>query len=322
MLRLNNQFFPARLLSLIHPLQLRKSRRPRILHVRHPRLIYCAVSGFGRSGPYAERGGFDLIAQGMSGLMSITGEGEGRPPVKVGSPVTDITAGILASMGVLAALHSRNQTGVGQMVDTSLFETGVTFSYWHSAIAFATGNCPGALGSAHPLNTPYQAYQTADGWINIGGANQPNWLRLLDVLDAPELKSDPRFEQNKNRMENKPALDQILTDLLMRKNSDEWLAALEDAGIPAGPILSVPEMHNDPQTLAREMVTSTQHKRMGEVKTIGFPVKFSETPAAITQAAPVYGQHTHDVLIECGYNGAEAQKLIDDGSVIAEKEAG
>jgi crotonobetainyl-CoA:carnitine CoA-transferase CaiB-like acyl-CoA transferase len=288
------------------------------LHKRYPRLIYCAVSGYGRTGPYAERGGFDLIAQGMSGLMSYTGEGDGRPPVKVGAPVTDITAGILAAMGVAAALHSRSQTGVGQMVDTSLYETGITFSYWHSAIAFATGDCPGALGSAHPLNTPYQAYQTADGWINIGGANQANWLRLLDVIDAPKLKSDPRFELNINRMENKPALDQILTEKLSHKSTDQWLGALELAGIPAGPIRTVPEMHQDPHTISREMVTTTEHKRLGPVKTIGFPVKFSETPGAVTQAAPVLGQHTRDVLRENGYNEQEIQNFIDIGAVVAE----
>ena len=250
--------------------------------------------------------------------MSYTGEGDGRPPVKVGAPVTDITAGILAAMGVAAALHSRSQTGVGQMVDTSLYETGITFSYWHSAIAFATGDCPGALGSAHPLNTPYQAYQTADGWINIGGANQANWLRLLDVIDAPKLKSDPLFELNINRMENKPALDQILTEKLSHKSTDQWLSALELAGIPAGPIRTVPEMHQDPHTIAREMVTTTEHKRLGPVKTIGFPVKFSETPGAVTQAAPVLGQHTRDVLRENGYNEQEIQNLIDIGAVIAE----
>ena len=288
------------------------------VHKRHPQLIYCSVSGYGRTGPYAKRGGFDLIAQGMSGLMSYTGEGKDRPPVKVGAPVTDITSGILAAMGVSAALHSRNQTGVGQLVDTSLYETGITFSYWHSAISFATGDCPGALGSAHPINTPYQAYQTADGWINIGGANQANWLRFLDVIEAPELKSDPRFGLNVDRMANKPALDQILTEYLQLKSSDQWLSELEAAGIPAGPIRTVPEMHQDPHAIAREMITSTEHKRLGTVQTIGFPVKFSETPGAITQPAPVLGQHTRDILRENGFDDLQIQKLIDDGDVIAE----
>jgi crotonobetainyl-CoA:carnitine CoA-transferase CaiB-like acyl-CoA transferase len=169
------------------------------LRKSNPRLIYCSISGFGCTGPYADRGGFDLIAQGMSGLMSITGEGPGRPPVKVGSPVTDITAGILACVGILAALHHRGVTGRGQMVDTSLFEAGITHTYWQSAICFATGQPPGPMGSAHPLNAPYQAFRTADGWITIGAANQSNWLRLIAVLETPELGNDPRFANNRDR---------------------------------------------------------------------------------------------------------------------------
>src|SRR5215472_959198 len=157
----------------------------------NPRLVYCSISGFGRTGPYADRGGFDLVAQGMSGLMSITGERAGGPPMKAGAPVTDITAGILACVGILAALHARESTGKGQMVDTSLFEAGITHTYWHSAICFATGHAPGPMGSAHPLNGPYQAFPASDGWITVGAANQDNWLRLLDALEAPELRDNP-----------------------------------------------------------------------------------------------------------------------------------
>ncbi|HLI29694.1 MAG TPA: CoA transferase, partial [Terriglobia bacterium] len=176
------------------------------LHSLNPRLIYCAISGFGRTGPYADRGGFDLIAQGLSGLMTITGEGPGSPPMKVGPPVTDITAGVLACAGILAALHHRESTGQGQMVETSLFEAGIIQTYWHSAICFATGQAPGPMGTAHPLNAPYQAFPTADGWITVGAANQGNWLRLLQALEAPELGDDPRFTNNPGRMHNLPAL--------------------------------------------------------------------------------------------------------------------
>ena len=176
------------------------------LHASNPRLIYCSISGFGRTGPYADRGGFDLVAQGMSGLMSITGEGPGCPPVKLGAPVTDITAGILACVGILAALHSRASSGQGQMVDTSLFEAGIIHTYWQSAIAFATGQAPGPMGTGHPLNAPYQAFPAADGWITVGAANQGNWLRLLEALEAPELGYDPRFANNPERMRNLPAL--------------------------------------------------------------------------------------------------------------------
>ena len=183
----------------------------------NPGLIYCEVSGFGRTGPYAERGGFDLIAQGMSGLMSITGEGPGRPPVKCGAPMTDITAGILAAMGVLAAYVHRLKTGEGQRVDASLFEAGIVHTYWQSAIALATGIAPGPLGSAHPLNAPYQAFETADGWITIGAANQANWLKLTDALEASTLKSDARFASNAARMANLPALVATLTPLFKQR---------------------------------------------------------------------------------------------------------
>lgn len=278
-----------------------------------PKLVYCAISGFGRAGPYARRGGFDLIAQGMSGLMSITGEGAGRPPVKVGPPITDISAGIIAAMGVVAALFARHTTGRGQLVDTSLLEAGVTFTYWHSAIAFATGDCPGALGSAHPLNTPYQAYMTADEWINIGAASEPNWRRMVNILGAPELAEDPRFRTNTDRMANKEALDACLEPLFRRMNAAEWLSAFEAAGVPAGPILSVPDMHSDPQVVARDMVPTVQHARRGAVRTIGFPVKFSDTPANVALAAPCLGQHTREVLNEHGYSDAEIAWLMDSG---------
>src|SRR5713101_8072119 len=223
------------------------------VHALNPRLIYCSISGFGRTGPYADRGGFDLVAQGMSGLMSITGEGPGHPPVKVGAPVTDITAGILACVGILAALHSRESSGQGQMVDTSLFEAGIIHTYWQSAICFATGRAPGPMGTSHPLNAPYQAFPASDGWITVGAANQENWLRLLEALGAPELRDDPRFANNPERMRNLSALTAALTPLFQRRTVAEWLRRLEESGVPAGPVLDIAEMHADPQALAREM---------------------------------------------------------------------
>jgi crotonobetainyl-CoA:carnitine CoA-transferase CaiB-like acyl-CoA transferase len=208
----------------------------------NPALIYAEISGFGRTGPYAERGGFDLIAQGMSGLMSITGEGPGRPPVKVGPPVSDITAGILLAMGISAAYARRLQTGEGQKVDTSLFEAAITHTYWQSAIALATGTSPGPMGSAHPLNAPYQAFQTADGWINIGAANQTNWERLVQLIGAPELNEDPRFSVNTGRMANLEALTEILNAVFRQKSTGgRWVPGrtravdLRDACRPADP---------------------------------------------------------------------------------------
>jgi crotonobetainyl-CoA:carnitine CoA-transferase CaiB-like acyl-CoA transferase len=285
------------------------------LHALNARLIYCSISGFGRTGPYADRGGFDLVAQGMSGLMSFTGEGPGCPPMKLGAPVTDITAGILACVGVLAALHSRASSGQGQMVDTSLFEAGIIHTYWQSAICFATGRAPGPMGTGHPLNAPYQAFPVADGWITVGAANQGNWLRLLEALEAPELGSDPRFANNAERMRNLPALQAALTPLFRCRSSAEWLHRLEDAGVPAGPVLDVSQMHADPQALARDMIVETTHPTAGQVTAIGLPIKFSDTPGGVRRAAPVFGQHTREVLRDHGFSDAELDQMAAQGAV-------
>ena len=283
----------------------------------NPGLIYCAVSGFGRTGPYASRGGFDLVAQGMSGLMSITGEGPGRPPVKVGAPVSDITAGILAALGVAAAYARKLATGEGQVVDTSLLEAAITHTYWQSAIAFATGVAPGPMGSAHPLNAPYQAFRTADGWVNIGAANQTNWMRLIASLGVPELAQDPSFATNAGRMENLPALVEVLEAIFTRRSTQEWLALMEEAGVPAGPVLSITEMQADPHVLAREMVVALDHPVAGPTQAIGLPVKFSDTPGKVVRAAPRLGEHTREVLAEAGYDGQEIERIVASGAAIA-----
>ncbi|MEO0622698.1 MAG: CoA transferase [Pseudomonadota bacterium] len=269
----------------------------------NPRLVYLAISGFGRTGPYADRGGFDLIAQGMSGLMAITGEGPGRAPVKCGAPVSDITAGILGAMGVSAALASRAVTGRGQMVDTSLYEAAITHTYWQSAIAFATGVSPEAMGSAHPLNAPYEAFETAEGWITVGAANQANWERLVEALGRPDLAADPRFATNADRMANRPALVEALTAVFGTATAAEWLTRLEAAGLPAGPVNSIAEMHADPHTAARAMVVETEHPVAGPTRAIGMPVKFSAPPPT-PRPAPVLGQHTEEVLREAGLDPA------------------
>ncbi len=282
----------------------------------NPGLIYCEISGFGRTGPYADRGGFDLVAQGMSGLMSVTGEGPDRPPVKCGPPVTDITAGLLATMGVLAATIERNKTGKGQRVDTSLFEAGITQTFWQSAIALATGVSPTPMGSAHPLNAPYEAFQTADGWLTLGASSQVVWQRLPDVLGLPELLSDSRFLQNEDRMVHRAELADALAPAFKKRSTNDWLERLDAAGVPAGPVLSVGEMLADPQTKAREMLIETEHQRLGPVQTIGFPVKFSETPAAIERGAPTLGQHTTEILLKLGYADSDIDQLVADNVVI------
>jgi crotonobetainyl-CoA:carnitine CoA-transferase CaiB-like acyl-CoA transferase len=285
------------------------------LAAEKPALVYCTLSGFGRTGPYAERGGFDLIAQGMSGLMSITGEGPGRPPVKIGAPVTDITAGVLGAMGILAALFHAQKTGQGQLVDTSLFEAGIMHTFWQSAICLATGVAPGPQGSAHPLMAPYQAFQTSDGYINVGAANQSNWTKTLNALGATELGTDPRFKDNASRMGNLEVLVGLMNDRFRAKSSAEWLDILEAAGVPAGPVMNMLQVHSDPQTLAREMVTEVQHKTLGAVKTLGQPVKLSKTPANLRRGAPVMGQHSAEILAEIGYSEAEIATLAKDGTI-------
>jgi len=271
----------------------------------NPGLIYCEISGFGRTGPYRERGGFDLIAQGMSGLMSVTGEASGRPPVKVGPPITDITAGILGAMGISAAYASKLQTGLGQRVDTSLFEAGIT----------QTGVAPEPMGSAHPLNAPYQSIATSDGWVNVGAANQSNWLGMLKVIQAEHLADDKRFITNADRMKNRSVLIQELETVFTTRSTASWVQLLNQAGIPAGPILDVAQMHKDDQAIARDMVTEVDHPVAGTVKTLGAPVKFHGTPGGVRRAAPTLGQHSLEVLLEVGYSQADVQKMINEGVV-------
>jgi crotonobetainyl-CoA:carnitine CoA-transferase CaiB-like acyl-CoA transferase len=283
----------------------------------NPGLIYCEISGFGRTGPMADQGGFDLVTQGMSGLMSITGEGPGRPPVKVGAPVTDITAGLLACVGVCAAYAHKLKTGQGQRVDTSLFEAGIIQTYWQSAIAFATGASPGPLGSAHPLSAPYQAFETRDGWITLGTSNQKTWSQFLEALDAPDIAGDPRFKDNAGRMMHRPQLVDALAPHFKKRSTKEWLDLLAKAGVPAGPVLSITEMHAHPQTAARDMVLSVDHAKAGTVLTLGLPIKFSGTPGGVACGAPVYGQHTREILQEAGYQSAEIDQLVAE-NVVAE----
>lgn len=288
-----------------------------LLSETNPGLIYCEISGFGRTGPMAHLGGFDLISQGYSGIMSVTGEGEGRPPVKCAPPLTDITAGILAAMGILAAYIERLDTGKGQRVDTSLFEAGVTQCFWQAAVTLATGVSPGPLGSAHPLTAPYQAFETSDGWITVGGSNQGTWHRLIEAVELPELAEDARFRENTDRMQHVDELAAILGERFKRRSTTEWLTLLEEGGVPAGPVASIGDMLKFPQTLARDMVVEVDHSKLGPVRTLGFPVKFSETPASVDRGAPLLGEHTPEVLADLGYTEDEIHQLIRSGAARA-----
>jgi crotonobetainyl-CoA:carnitine CoA-transferase CaiB-like acyl-CoA transferase len=281
----------------------------------NPALIYCSLSGFGRTGPYKHRRGFDLMAQAMSGIMSFTGEKPDGPPVKCGAPLSDITAGILAALGILAAYTHRLKTGQGQWVETSLFEAALVQTYWQAAIALATGVAPKAMGSAHPLNAPYQAFEASDKWIVVGGANQKHWLRTLEVLGIPELARDPRFATGGDRMAHLKELEALLSAHFRTKPAQHWLSALEEAGVPCGPVNNMLQALADPQTIAREMVVEVEHSSLGKVKTMGLPIKFSATPGGVRSGAPLYGEHSDAVLSAYGFDAAEIAALRKEGAV-------
>ena len=275
----------------------------------NPKIILCEISGYGRTGPYANKGGFDLVAQGASGLMSITGESKEKPPMKVGAPLTDITAGILGATGVLAALINREKTGFGQKVDTSLFEAGIIHTYWQSAIAGATGSSPGPLGSAHPLTAPYQAFKTKDKWITIGASNQNSWMNLIKALKREDLNKDERFCNNKNRMKNLNALVEILNIEISKKTSKEWLTIFDKEGLPCGPINSILDMHIDSQTIHRKMIIDVENKKAGKSKAIGMPIKFSNTNNEKFIGSPTLGEHTNQILEEFGFSITDIDKF-------------
>jgi len=285
-----------------------------VLRALNPRLVYCAITGYGRTGPYADKGGFDLIAQGFAGLMSITGE-PGGAPVKAGPPIADICAGILAALGTVAALNARNTTGRGQMVDTSLMEAAIQQTYWHSAIYLATGVNPEPTGSAHILSAPYQAFPTADGWINLGGANQANWERIAKAIGREDLIADPRFATNGERMKHLGELTPLIAERMKLRPSAHWMREFEAAGMPVGPINRIGDMLADPHVKAREMVVELDHPKAGRTKAIGLPIKFSDTPGAVLRPAPLLGQHTREVLDSLGYDSAAIERLVASGAI-------
>ena len=265
----------------------------------NPRLVYCSISGFGQTGPYASRGGFDLIAQGMSGIMSATGR-EGGPPVKVGVPITDLGAGLFALFGILCALRARRTTGRGQFVDTSLFEAGLALSAWEATEYWYTGQIPRRLGTAHRLNAPYQAFRASDGYFTVGAANNKLWGLFADLLGLSHLKNHERFNNVGTRLENRAELEKLIEAVTGKHTRAHWLERCEAAGIPAGPIYNVAEALADPQAQARGMTQEYAHPKAGKLKTLGNPVKMSRTPAAFTRVPPSLGEHAEEILKELG----------------------
>ncbi|MBV8411723.1 MAG: CoA transferase [Alphaproteobacteria bacterium] len=273
------------------------------LHARNPRLVLGSISGFGQTGPYASRGGFDLMVQAMSGLMSVTGPKDG-PPYRIPLAISDVGAGLYLTIGVLSALQARQTTGEGQWVETSLLEATVSLGVYEAANYFANGKRPEKLGQAHRGSSPYQVFQTLDGWLTIGGAQQNFFRKLCALIGKPELADDARFRTNADRVQNNDVLVGLLQQEVKKRTTAEWMAALEAEGIPAGPVLHHDEVFADPQVLARDMVVEVEHAKAGRQKTLGVPLKFSSTPAAVRRAAPALGEHDEEIksrrLRACG----------------------
>ncbi|SFN61816.1 CaiB/BaiF CoA transferase family protein [Mycetocola miduiensis] len=267
------------------------------LRAINPGIIYASISGFGQDGPYAQRPGYDLIAQGMTGLMSITGMPDG-PPVKAGVPVADLGSGLFCVYGILAAYVHKQRTGEGQRLETSLYDAALSFTVWEATEYWASGQVPQATGSSHRMSAPYQAFRTRDGWITIGANNQRLWGFLCAALERPDLEDDARFASNPDRMRNKAELAELIESVLANDDTEAWVAKLLDGGVPAGPIRSYGEVLDDPHTRARKLTQSIPHPVEGEVKTLGFAVKFSETPAVTRRHPPLLGEHQNEVLGE------------------------
>jgi crotonobetainyl-CoA:carnitine CoA-transferase CaiB-like acyl-CoA transferase len=285
----------------------------------HPGLIYCGISGFGRTGPYSHLGGVDLIAQGMSGLMSVTGNGPGHPPLKTGAPICDVMTGMFGAMGVLAALHHRNRTGEGQFVDTSLFESGIAASFHQSSQYVASGEAPVARGNVHPLSGPYEVFQAQDGWMTVAAGNDERWSSLVRMLGREELVTDPRYAKTPDRMANLDEVRDILTPYFREKTRAEWMPMMEKAGIPAGPILDTAEMHQDEQARYRNMIVEVEHSSAGKIDTLGPAVKLSKSPTSVRRAAPRLGEHSAEILGEFGYGDDEIADLLEAGVIEAPK---
>lgn len=278
----------------------------------YPALIYASISGYGQTGPDSHKGGFDLVAQGVSGLMSVTGE-PGRPPAKVGVPLTDLGAGLFALSAILAALYYRTRTGRGQHIDTSLVEAGLALSVWESAEYFAAGVAPAPLGSAHRMFAPYQAIRCADGYITLGAANDRLFESLCRLLGHPEWISDPQYATATLRVRNREGLIARIEAITTRQPRAHWLMQLDSAGIPCGPINDYAQAFADPHILERGMVVEIDHPTLGRMKTLGPPVKMSETPPRGRGRAPLLGEHTREVLLEAGYTEDEVRVIVGVG---------
>jgi formyl-CoA transferase len=284
------------------------------LSALNPRLIYCSISGFGATGPYAPRGGYDLIAQGMSGIISLTGE-EGGAPAKAGVPLSDLAAGLFGAYGILSALEYRERTGRGQLVDTSLLESAMALTVCAATDYWLTGRTPTALGSADPHAAPHQALRGSDGWLVVAVTDDARFGALCRAIGSPELAGDPRFASGAQRLAHRQALAAEIERTTRKEPRGYWLGRLADEGVPSGPVHTYPEALGDAHTLAREMVIDLVHPGAGPIKNLGVPVKLRDTPGAVDRPAPLLGEHTAEILAELGYDDADRRRLRDAGVI-------
>ena len=285
------------------------------LKASHPSLIYAACSGFGQTGPYAEQGAYDMIIQGMGGIISITGEPDG-PPVRVGTSISDITAALFTTIGILSALHHRNQTGKGQFVDVAMLDSLVAVLENAVVRYFATGEAPKPLGARHPAITPFEAFASADGHVIIALGNDTLWAKFCEHVNRSDLISDNRFQTNADRTENHAELFPILSGIMAQRTTDDWIDALGKIGVPCGPINAMDRVVNHPQVQAREMITRVAHHITGEVEVPGVPIKLSETPGDVDAPAPSLGEHTTEILTDVlRMSSEEVAKLKQDGVI-------
>ncbi|CAN1544506.1 CaiB Predicted acyl-CoA transferases/carnitine dehydratase [Burkholderiaceae bacterium] len=281
----------------------------------NPGLVYCSLSGFGQTGPYSSKGGYDIIAQGMSGIMAMTGEPDGRP-TKVGISMNDIASGVTGLYAILGAYISRLRTGKGQYVETSLLEAGLAWSFWEIAAFFGSGELPLPMGTRHRRTAPYQAYRTADGYITIGANTEKAWQAFCDsVVAQPTWAADPRFVNNSERVKNADLLETLIEGVFQTQPTAHWVSKLDAAGIPAGPVYTFDQALSDPHILARNMIVEIDHPIMGKTKAFGSPVKSSGEFTKIRLPAPWLGQHTADVLNSVGLSEAEISALFDQNVV-------
>jgi len=297
-----------------HGVMERRGLGPEHLRALNPRLVYCSITGFGRTGPRKHLPATDIYMQAFACLMGLTGE-PGGTPMRLGVSLCDLTTGLFAAYGVLAAILARKESGVGQVVDTSLLEGQMAYLSYLITAYFSTGKVPQPQGSGHPSIVPYQAFRTSDGWVALAAFNDRLWQRAAKGLDLAELALDPRFDTNPKRLERKAELTQILAARFVTRTTDEWIAIMEAHDVPLAPVNTLDRLVADPQVAAREMVQTIDHPTAGPIKVFGFPVKFSDTPCKLTRPPPTHGEHTAEVLREYGYADDDIRRLAARGAI-------